>query len=72
MSQVLSNIKNIQELAIEMFRRKSVSAPLMTKNTFMKSNENHYNLRNQKDLRRPIIRPDYDGSETISYLGPKL
>ena len=38
----------------------------------MESNQNHYNLRNQSDFRRPLIRTNYQGSESISYLGPKV
>ena len=52
-----------------MFKVKSASAPEILKDIFVESNGKHYNLQNQSDFRRPLIRTVYHGSESISYVG---
>ena len=41
------------------------------KNIFVKSDENHYSLRNRCHFRRTAIRTVYRGGERISNLDPK-
>ena len=62
--------RNIQSLAIEMFKVKNELAPTITANIFGTMLENHYNLRNYNDFRISFARTLYHGTESISYLGP--
>lgn len=55
-----------------MFKVKIVLAPEIVKDIFVKISKNQYNLRNEGNFRRPLIRTVYHGSENISYLGPKM
>ena len=64
--------RNIQSLAIEMYKVKNAIAPMITANVFCPNHENHYNLRNHSDFRVPFARTVYHGTESISYLGPKI
>ena len=43
----------------------------IVKYIFVQSNENRY-LRNKSSFRRPPIKTVYHGSESVSYLGPKI
>ena len=43
----------------------------IVKYIFVQSNENRY-LRNKSSFRRPPIKTVYHGSESVSYLGPKM
>ena len=43
--------RNIQNLAIEMYKVKNELAPMITFNVFTTKPENHYNLRNYNGLR---------------------
>ena len=63
---------NIQSLAIEMYKVKNAIAPMITANAFCPNPENRYNLRNHSDFRVPFARTVYHGTESISYLGPKI
>ena len=42
--------KNIQELATEMFQVENALAPEIVKDSFVNSNEKHYNLPNESDF----------------------
>ena len=66
------NHRNIQNLVIEMCQVKSELGPMITANVFTKIPENHYNLRNYNGFRLPFARTVYHGTESISYLGPKI
>ena len=45
---------------------------MITVKVFCPNPENHYNLRNHSDFRVPFARTVYHGTESISYLGPKI
>ena len=45
---------------------------MTTANIFCPNPENHYNLRNHSDFRVPFARTVYHGTESMSYLGPKI
>ena len=45
---------------------------MITANVFTTIPENHYNLRNYNRFRLPFARTVYHGTESISYLGPKI
>ena len=62
--------RNIQSLAIEMYKVKNAIAPMTTANVFCPNPENRYNLRNHSDFRVPFAGTVY--TESISYLGPKI
>ena len=66
------HIRNIQRLAIEMFKLyKGLSPPLMA-NIFKLRKENPYNLRKVSEFSRPLVKSVYHGTENISFLGPKI
>ena len=62
--------KNIQKLAIEMFKIKNNLSPPLMKEIF-KENTNPYDLRNKRSWKPPNVRTVRYGSETIRYRGPK-
>ena len=63
---------NIQSLAIEMYKIKNEIAPMITANMFTRLPENHYNFRHRSDFKVAFARKVYHGTESISYLGPKI
>ena len=64
--------QNIQNLAIKMCKVKNELAPMITANVFTTIPENHYNLRNYNGFRLPFARTVYHGTESISYLEPRI
>ena len=64
--------RNIQILATEMFKIKNDLSPEIMTELFEQRNEHHYNLRNNVHFITPQIRTVYHGSESISFLGPKI
>ena len=71
-NSVSIHIKNIQRLAIEMFRFYNGLSPPLMSNMFKLKAENSYNLRQISEFSRPIVKSAYHGTENISYLGPKI
>ena len=63
--------KNIQSLAIEIFRTKHGQSPEIVSNIFAQTTQ-HYNSRQNRDLRIRSVKSVYHGSESISYLRPKI
>ena len=63
--------KNIQSLAIEMFQIKHGQSPEIVSDIFTQITQ-HYNFRQNRDYRIPSVKSVYHGSESISYLGPKI
>ena len=71
-NSVSTHIRNIKGLAIEMFRfYNGLSKPVIN-NIFKLKAENSYNLRQVSEFSRPMVKSAYHGTESISYLGPKL
>ena len=64
--------RNIQALAIEMFKVKHKLCPEITSDIFMERTNYHYNLRNRSDFITPQVNSVYHGTESITYLGPKI
>ena len=64
--------RNIQNLTREMYMVKNELVPMITANVFTTIPENHYNLGNYNVFRLPFARTVYHGTESISYLGPKI
>ena len=64
--------KNIQFLAIEMFKVKMGMSPEIARDVFQQRTIPHHNFRHQSDFRIPFVRTVYYGSESTSCLGPKV
>ena len=63
--------RKIQALATEIYKVKSGQTPKIFSDLFNQREISPYNLRRQPEFRVPLTRTMYDGSESISYLGPK-
>ena len=66
------HVRNIERLAIEMFRFYNGLSPPLMNNTFKVMAKNPYNLRHFFQIYRPIVKSVYHRTESISYLGPKV
>ena len=55
-----------------MCKVKNEVAPMITVNVFTTILENHYNPRNYTGFRLAFARTVYHGTESISYLGPRI
>ena len=62
--------RNLQKLAIEMYKVKNNLSPSFMKSIFPDS-DNTYNLRNNPSFKTKNIRTTYYGTETLMYRGPK-
>ena len=72
-SSVSVRIRNIQRLAVEMFRIYNALPPPLMNNMFKLRVENPYNLRRVFECSRPMAKSILyvcHGMESISYLGP--
>ena len=68
---VTVHIRNIQKLAIEMFRVfKNLSSPIIS--GLFEVRENNYNLRNHSYFLIPTVKTVYHGSESIKNLGSRI
>ena len=63
--------KNIQGLAIEIFQIKHRQSPEIVSDIFTQITQ-RYNFRQNLDFRISSVKSAYHGSESISYLGPKI
>ena len=63
--------RNLQFLATEMYKVKHNLSPSIMAELFEQRNEN-YNLRNYNPFTIPAVRTVHHGSESISFLGPKI
>ena len=68
---VSGHVRNLQILAIEMFKVHSDLSPPIFKELFHKRTSN-YELRHPSQVTIPRIESVYNGSESIAYLGPKI
>ena len=64
--------RNIQTLATEMFKVKNEMSPEIICDIFTQRINNHYNLRHINHFETPFVRTVYNGTESVSYLGPKI
>ena len=64
--------RNLQFLAIEMYKVKNDLAPLIVQDLFQVRETYHYNLRSQSYFTEPRIKSVNHGSESLSSLGPKI
>ena len=64
--------RNLQLLAIEMYKSsKGLSPPFINK-LFERKNEHQYNLRHNYQFPIPAVDSAYHGTENVSFLGPKI
>ena len=71
-SSVSIHIRNIQRLAIEMFKFYNGLSPPLMNDIFKLREENPYNLRHVSEFSRTMINSVYHGTESIPFLGPKI
>ena len=71
-NSVSTHIRNIQRLAIEMFRFYNGLSPPLMNNIFKLKAKNPQNLRHVSEFSRLMVKSVYHGTESISYLGPKI
>ena len=64
--------RNLQILATEMYKVSKGLSPSIITELFRCRDDQRYNLRNITDFTIPAIRTVYHGSESISFLGPKI
>ena len=65
--------RNIQTLATEMFKVKNEKmSPEIICDIFTQRINNHYNLRHINHFETPFVRTVYNGTKSVSYLGPKI
>ena len=55
-----------------MYKIKNDLSTGILSNTFTQRAQNHYSLRNASDSQIPFAWTVYRGTESISYLGPKI
>ena len=68
---VTIHFRNIQKLAIEMFKVfKNLSPPIIS--DLFEVHENNYNLRNHRYFLIPTVKTVYHGLESIKNLGPRI
>ena len=65
-------MRNIQYLVIEMFRvNRNISPPIMN-DIFKQKGNSWYNLRQIPEFSGPLVKSVDHGSESVSFLGPKI
>ena len=64
--------KNLQALAIDMFKIHSKTSPKIMQYAFLVKEQGNYNLQNQTDFVIPQIKNINYGLESIRFLGPKI
>ena len=64
--------RNIQALAIEIFKVANGMPPVIMNEIFQLKEESHYNLRYTSNFAIQSIHSVYHGSESVSYLRPKI
>ena len=64
--------KNLQALAIEMFKVYTKTSPEIMQEVFQVKKQGNYNLRNQKKFVIPQVKSVNHGLESVRFLGPKI
>ena len=63
--------RNLQKLAIEMYKVKQNISPKLMHNIFIKK-DNIYKLRNETRWETGAVKSVYHGTESLSFRGPKM
>ena len=66
------HMRNTQILATEMYKLISNLSPPIMNGFFKLNSDSRYNLRQISQFSRSLVRSVYHGTESISYLGPKI
>ena len=64
--------KNLQALAIEMFKVHTKTSPEIMQEVFLVEEQRNYNLWNQTDFVIPQVKSVYNGLENMRVLGTKI
>ena len=64
--------RNIKILATEMFKVSKNLAPPQMHDIFRLKDQPQYNLRCNSLFSRPLVKSVYKGTESLSFLGPKI
>ena len=64
--------KDLQTLAIEMFKVLTKTSPELMQEVFLVKEQGNYNLQNQIDIVTPQVKSVNYGLESIRILGPKV
>ena len=64
--------RNLQALAIEMYKVSKGIAPKIFADIFSCNSRANYDLRYQSEFSRPLVKSVFNGTETISNLGPTI
>ena len=62
--------KNLQYLAIELYKRKNNLSPEIMNEVFMIRDVPHYNIRNFSEFQRNLVKSVKYGEKSLSYLAP--
>ena len=62
--------RNLQVLAIKMFKVSNGLSPVLMNDIFKQRGEQTYNLRKHSQFYRPKVNSVYNGTESLSFLGP--
>ena len=71
-NSVSMHIRNLQTLAINMYKVVNGGSPEIMKEIFRIGEENGYNLCHQNTFKRSIANSLYNDIETVSFLGPNI
>ena len=69
---VFIQMRDIQSLAIAMFRDSRNQLPPIINDVFTQKDNSRYNLRQISKFSKPLVKPVYHGSESVSFLGLKI
>ena len=69
-NSVSTHQRNLQILAIEMFKVSNGLSPVLMNDIFKLRGEQTYNLRKLSQFYRPKVNSVYNGTESVSFLGP--
>ena len=69
---VFIHMRDIQSLAIEMFRDSRNQSPPIMNNIFAQKDNSRYNLRQISKFSKPLVKSAYHGSESVLFPGLKI
>ena len=64
--------RNIQLLAIELYKSKHLLSPSIMQGIFLEKQYDGPPLRSQTDFKLPKVKSVYDGTDSLRFLGPKI
>ena len=64
--------RNIQSLAVEICAISRNISPLIMNDNFKQKDNSQYNLRQISEFSRPMVKSVHHGSESVSFLRPKI